>query len=553
MNIDLGSLKSERSYEEMIAELLSRELPHSNVVRANPGDGGIDVFSGSLSGAFDAYQVKYFTGDVGDSQKAQIRKSLVTVARRNPKTWTLVTATTFDEPTQRWFEKHVGRYSFPCDHWDAKRVHGLLNTHFGIRRAYFGDPAADALRTIAMVIGGTEALHEAAQPELLHHMVEANELLDIDNPDFGWERSFDRNGVLTMTPYPKHPAAVGTIEVKVKIPTGDPEAARVTAGWNDLLTKGRPLEVPGRFVDELVTKFGIEEKASGCDLRIEPQIGTPAFPTRFEFKGADGQTAILPYVSLRCVELGSEQFRLSNEEQGAPGVFSLIIKSDLSSEVTFNFQITSVGRRARDVLPYERFLDVLPAGGELTIRILEPDALLGRLSVPAGLTYRDRPGWVAFLEDVSRIENDFGVELPLPEQISEDDTRSVARLISIIEQGGYELSVDKGRLVGTPETAESLLAVKPKLAEGSQTLFIGGSDEEQVLFGVSIPLDDTQVMVLDVMILDDDTYLKEAAAAAPNSTAEFLVGSESGRVLVRYKGWPRSGESELFKGLPPFE
>lgn len=99
---------------EDIATLILRCLdPGTRRVRVHKGDGGIDLFSGSLarSGEVDVYQMKYFVGPWGDSQKQQIRDSYETAAGNNEyrlRTWTLCMPVRLRREDLRWFDDWRG-------------------------------------------------------------------------------------------------------------------------------------------------------------------------------------------------------------------------------------------------------------------------------------------------------------------------------------------------------------------------------------------------------------------------------------------------------------
>ena len=63
-------------FENLMEELLRAENPEKNVqrVEANPGDDGIDIYVTQDNG-IDIYQCKFFTDNLGDAQRNQIRKS----------------------------------------------------------------------------------------------------------------------------------------------------------------------------------------------------------------------------------------------------------------------------------------------------------------------------------------------------------------------------------------------------------------------------------------------------------------------------------------------
>src|SRR5207249_3651385 len=88
-------------------------------VRIFRGDGGIDVFTGTLGsdGTADVYQAKYFPVVWGDSQKQQIREAYKTASESTDYQlgkWTLCVPTRLTKEDLRWF-----------DEWRGKQTHTI--------------------------------------------------------------------------------------------------------------------------------------------------------------------------------------------------------------------------------------------------------------------------------------------------------------------------------------------------------------------------------------------------------------------------------------------
>lgn len=102
MPIDFVHMNGD-SFEDMCAALFQAE--HGAIpIKANPGDGGIDSFRGSLlEGVSHIWQYKHFPDGIDKTQKSQIRDSLKTAAGNyHPKRWTLVVPCDLDTGAQKW-------------------------------------------------------------------------------------------------------------------------------------------------------------------------------------------------------------------------------------------------------------------------------------------------------------------------------------------------------------------------------------------------------------------------------------------------------------------
>ncbi|GIH15662.1 hypothetical protein Raf01_38340 [Rugosimonospora africana] len=97
-------------FEQMLAMLIAAIHPGARAIAANPGDWGIDVLLGELSGLIVVWQSKYFWPVVTRSSRAQIRESFdsaLAAAQRNGyrvDQWILCVPSSMDPPTAQWWD-----------------------------------------------------------------------------------------------------------------------------------------------------------------------------------------------------------------------------------------------------------------------------------------------------------------------------------------------------------------------------------------------------------------------------------------------------------------
>jgi hypothetical protein len=108
-----------QAFEDVVALILKGVYPDSRRVRIFRGDGGIDIFTGTLgaAGAADVYQAKYFPAVWGESQKQQIRKAYRTAADSKDYQlgkWRLCVPTRLRKEDLRWF-----------DEWRSEQHHAI--------------------------------------------------------------------------------------------------------------------------------------------------------------------------------------------------------------------------------------------------------------------------------------------------------------------------------------------------------------------------------------------------------------------------------------------
>ncbi len=77
LQIIYGVAGAREKFEELAAHLVKGEQSDASKVRVEQGDEGVDVYVGNLTDAagIDVYQCKFFPQGLGESQKAQVRKS----------------------------------------------------------------------------------------------------------------------------------------------------------------------------------------------------------------------------------------------------------------------------------------------------------------------------------------------------------------------------------------------------------------------------------------------------------------------------------------------
>ena len=114
--IRAGNLAGARDdFEQMLAMLIAAVHPGARQIAAHPGDWGIDVLLGDLSGVVVIWQSKYFWPVVTRAQQAQIRESFdssLAAAERNGyrlRRWVLCVPSSMDPQTARWWDRWSAR------------------------------------------------------------------------------------------------------------------------------------------------------------------------------------------------------------------------------------------------------------------------------------------------------------------------------------------------------------------------------------------------------------------------------------------------------------
>jgi hypothetical protein len=138
-------------FEQMLAMLVAAVHPGARLIAANPGDWGIDVLVGELSGLVMIWQAKYFWPAVTKTKQAAIRSSFASAlaaAERNGyriRRWVLCVPSSMDAVTAKWWDGWKARTQretgVVVDLWHETVLRGLLITPDAANvRRHFYDP-----------------------------------------------------------------------------------------------------------------------------------------------------------------------------------------------------------------------------------------------------------------------------------------------------------------------------------------------------------------------------------------------------------------------------
>src|SRR5437762_5979293 len=156
-----GNISGAREdFEQMLAMLVAAVNPGARLIAANPGDWGIDVLAGELSGMVVVWQSKYCWPVVTKAKQAQIRESFnsaLASAGRNGYTlrrWVLCVPSSMDAPTAQWWDNWRTRRQretgVVIELWHETVLRGLLVTPDAAHvRRHFYDPYAPHAETPA--------------------------------------------------------------------------------------------------------------------------------------------------------------------------------------------------------------------------------------------------------------------------------------------------------------------------------------------------------------------------------------------------------------------
>ena len=157
-----GDAGAREIFEKICTQLMQAhygEDAHS--IRLNPGDDGIDILVGDFSHPIENYQCKYFPDGLGDSQKAQIRKSFATSINAvdyKMKKWVLCVPCCLSANEFKWWSEWKSEkqkiHNIEISLFDGQYLISGLKT-YGIYNNAFDDDIRQKLDTIGLMLKRT--------------------------------------------------------------------------------------------------------------------------------------------------------------------------------------------------------------------------------------------------------------------------------------------------------------------------------------------------------------------------------------------------------------
>jgi hypothetical protein len=154
--IRAGNIAGAREdFQQMLAMLVAAIHPGARMIAANPGDWGIDVLIGDLSGLVVVWQAKYFWPLVTRHKQSDIRLSFASAVDRAAaegyriRRWALCVPCSMDGPTAKWWDRWSARKyretGIVVELWHETTLRSLLISPDAAQvRRHFYDPYAPA-------------------------------------------------------------------------------------------------------------------------------------------------------------------------------------------------------------------------------------------------------------------------------------------------------------------------------------------------------------------------------------------------------------------------
>ena len=527
-----------QKFEDMVSVLLSRLHPDSQRIDGKGGDGGRDVqivHSGDSS-VIDAFELKSFTGRMGDVQRQQVKRSLNRVAGLRPLLWTLVVPIDPTPGELEWFCQLGKDYSFPLQ-WRGKTwLDGKMAAHPDIRRYFLEDTNAEVVQLLLelnqeqaivtdanVVMNRLRVLHERLNEIDPYYKYQ---LATVTGTANNWPSDVVfsvRKGDARVDAYAKYRGAVKDRPISIR--------AMVTVGPEDLtilepLDYGLETTIPHRMISsvtvDLPSRLG--GSFSGGEFNIFP-VGTEL----------DDPITLSLRVMAEDMLVASYPVQLKEHNSGPKGsVFTgtdstgwliMRLKVDVVNEgVEAEFQVNPRSAMPNDLVPLFQWLGAFQPGRRLNIRWpegLEVNSEIGRPFWATGSP-------VELVEALAYLQERTGVYWEMPLSLGEEDAQEIVAVAALMRGETIDL-----RWKAFSFSMNQWEPELQKLEDGRAQAFLFYEDISLSLHGGKVPIGRVQTHVPSARPVDCESVKKDLASGLV-PTLRLVPGDsdKAQRVLV---------------------
>ncbi|MFD4638416.1 hypothetical protein ACFWN2_13950 [Lentzea sp. NPDC058436] len=391
--------------EEMLAVMLLRDYPHGRHVKANPGDGGIDVFVPNQPGGSIGtnYQIKRFAEKISDSQKDQIRGSLTALQQTAAAGQFIATHCYIVVPLlptgtdYSWLDNYSQKFEFDAEWYSLTHIEGLVSKYPEVVDYYLNDRAEhftnaannliDLVRESLSMGLANESSVDISPADVASHLAKLEKHLNQDpfyeyhfrtsptEPDFverdgivaTYSAQFSDRTYIAVDLYARFEDAVHIRPCKVKFraaPANDAEREQLDA----FARFGTPAEVTATSVD-VDFPGGLGGKFPSAMISFTPTpVGKPTV-FKYEILRADGTVVSENLLETLYASRGAREPNRSLKVTDLNRVFTIEWRFDIANKTTsMNIKWSSiVGRVAAEILSSLHFLAHLEDGISLKI------------------------------------------------------------------------------------------------------------------------------------------------------------------------------------------
>ena len=415
---------SPAQFEDMVSVLLSR-LTQARRVDGRGGDGGRDCYFSDEQGT-DVYELKSFTGRMGQAQRRQVERSLDRAMTDGPRSWTLVVPIDPSPGEERWFGTLKARHSSARLEWLGKTWLNEQLAKFPDITRYFSGAADEVVRLLAD-INREGALPRDAAGLAWQFAGQAGRLNEID--PYYWFGFTVAGESVTVTAHPRYPDAPRDrpITVAMALQFNDsPGQQEARAGFADFMRFGTPVTIPPDSITRLAVDApaGLGGEFQGWTLTLDGTLRPgPGQPSAIWLR-VPASPPVRRMVRLDVTErsAGDGGLRLLARDQS--GLLTLELRFDFSqqnSQVDLTYRYRS-GVLPQDAVPALRFCAEFYAAEEMAVT----DPTGNVITVISGSFGLAEPeAYIRCAELLAEVQQLCGTTFALPDEFSAEDQRDL--------------------------------------------------------------------------------------------------------------------------------
>jgi hypothetical protein len=379
------------------------------------------------------FEIKSFTGRVGDAQRRQIKASLERAVGLQPLDWTLIVPIDHNPAELAWFERLQGTVAFPIVWRGLTWLDSEFSTHSAIAR-YYVDGVAEELADLARLFSQERAALASGVRDVIERVGALSRRVDEIDPHYRVKITAD-DGNVGIELVPRYPGAerdrpiTGTF--RLTFPNTD-EGRAAAAEFRRAVEYGTPVTVPSAYTEHvsLDAPAGLGGQFDGVSLELLPS----------DFGNVEG-VAILEVVGPSGRVLAGVPLTLTLKSRGEIGaIFEgsdrtgwLQSTWELNSTAgtgQFEFRVRSQDYFPGDLLHVVRLLEVVAHPNVLRL-VTEAGAPFASAQIPEGVHFADA-GFTSLVEDLAQIQWASRTIRKISPDLTDEDLREAAAASALL-------------------------------------------------------------------------------------------------------------------------
>jgi|GEM_PF-6317374 len=535
MKFDFATLGYPKKFEEMCNQIVIAKYPSAKPIDGSGGDNGIDCCVSNESDGLHVFQHKYFIGRLNTSRKKQIHDSLQKATFNKPVAWTLCIPIDFTIKEKQWFDGLKEIFNpIEIDYWGAGRLEYLLHTNQEIKNHYFpnvteqlkilnahlDDKGLLGSGSAADILDGAQVLHDSLQQLNSSYLYDLS--ITEDGPRIAIRpRSFENESV--------PPLNVHTI---FRFPNTT-EGRKNQKALTDFIDRGVPVEIPGEYIAEwtsdLEDLLGLNKGAKPALVRMGPTDAFDKILLTFviDQPGETKDTQLGP-INMKIERQGRQEFAISNKEE-QPALLLSVVMNRKKKKLELAWELAYDGHNIKEVVDCERFLRSLALGSKLKI-INTQNGMSTEIEINMK---QEWPEWRQTLLEgliaALNIQISSGMLITFSDDMTDSDKVALATLAEVSRSGRIDRSNQSVTLTMTKVGATELL----KVVDGTKPMEIETAVSSVDLFGVSLPLGKSKILLHDANISGDKSCLDKTIRALDDDDS-IKIKVESPLMTINY-------------------